>query len=235
VIDTGFEKDEDGNVVPIDPWKLLERGGSKGTKITSKFIKHADSFGFPDFPQGFSFWAWRTDVKQFQVDVVQNCTKTVNFIECHEKDTERMYQTKYLLSQKEVERLMELFDNITKKTNLLTMEQFMKNLYVFGINWPANRSTEDIPREFKKKMKDYFYEACEDDDNSSLSMDEFFLLFMRLQTKLDDLNDDLKEELKELHMSLNEEIKIEGEKKRDYIQRWRVEQLKLRTAMKKEN
>jgi len=84
-------------------------------------------------------------------------------------------------------------------------------------------------------MKDYFYEACEDDDNSSLSMDEFFLLFMRLQTKLDDLNDDLKEELKELHMSLNEEIKIEGEKKRDYIQRWRVEQLKLRTAMKKEN
>jgi len=84
-------------------------------------------------------------------------------------------------------------------------------------------------------MKDYFYEACEDDDNSSLSMDEFFLLFMRLQTKLDDLNDDLKEELKELKMEgLNEELKIEGEKP-DYIQRWRVDKLKLRTAMKKEN
>jgi len=41
--------------VPIDPWKSLARGGSKGTKITSKFIKHADTYGFPDFPQGFSF------------------------------------------------------------------------------------------------------------------------------------------------------------------------------------
>jgi len=229
VIDTGFEKDEDGNVVPIDPWKLLE-----GDEDNLEVHQTCRLVWVSRFSSG-SFWAWRTDVKQFQVDVVQNCTKTVNFIECHEKDTERMYQTKYLLSQKEVERLMELFDNITKKTNLLTMEQFMKNLYVFGINWPANRSTEDIPREFKKKMKDYLYEACEDDDNSSLSMDEFFLLFMRLQTKLDDLNDDLKEELKELKMEgLNEELKIEGEKP-DYIQRWRVDKLKLRTAMKKEN
>jgi len=237
VIEGGYERDDDGNVVPIDPWKSLVRGGSKGskgTKVTSKFIKHADKYGFPDFPQGFSFWAWRTDVKQFQVDVVQNCTKTVNFIECHEKDTVRMYQTKYLLSQKEVELLIEQFDKISNKTGFISWDQFMKSLTVFGLNWPHNKPEKDMPQEFVTTLRGYFDDVHEDNDNETLSMDEFFLLFMRLQLKLNDLNNLLKSKryLSWLRV-VNKDDYIFKNENDEQNKRWRVEKPKLEKLRKK--
>jgi len=185
VIDNGFERDkETGEIVTIDPWKYH---GTKGTKITSKFIKHADAYGFPDSPQGFSFWAWRTDVKQYQIEVTQNCTKTVNFIECHTKDTVRIYQTKYLLSQAEVDFMIDQFKRITKPSKVLNKSQFFNNLDVFGLNW--KKDIKYMPKEFRDTMIGYFNNVHEDYDNETLSMDEFFLLFMRIQLKLTYLNE----------------------------------------------
>jgi len=202
VLHEGFETDAEGKIieqaVKYEGENTFYRGGgSLGSKITSKFAKHARDYGFPEFPQGFSFWAWLTDVKQYQVDVKQNCTKTVHFATPFLDMVEvRAYQRRYLLSEKKVIALMDSFhnmDNITH-TDSLTLEELYYDLTVFGLNWPPYPDHKDFldpympPVNFADEMKKLFASVQMDDDGKYVSIDEFFLLFIRIQPRRELLN-----------------------------------------------
>jgi len=234
VLDGGFELDENGNIRPIKNRGLIGfLKNANGTKITSKFVKHGRLYGYPDFPQGFSFWAWRTDVKQFQVEVVQNCTKTVHFIQTHEKDDIRVYQMRYLLSEKDVISLKERFYDLSGGRGSISIKELMKDLSFFGLNWPPERNLVEVvtdtgklvgkmarksalltnavekvvrleetekvpvptklPKPIEIALKILFNQVQVSDDEGYLSIDEFFLLFMRAQPKIVKWNKILKE------------------------------------------
>jgi len=172
-------------------------------------------------------------VKQFQVEVVQNCTKTVHFIQTHEKDDIRVYQTRYLLSEKDVLSLKERFYELSGGRGSISIKELVKDLTFFGLNWPpelnlvevitdtgkmvgkaARKSaflsnmvekvahyeeTEKVPvptklpKPIEMALKILFNQVQVSDDEGYLSIDEFFLLFMRAQPKIEKWNKILKE------------------------------------------
>jgi len=119
---------------------------------------------------------------------------------------------------------MNQFKTISNNSIVLTKDQFMNNLTVFGINWSSGNSLKLMPMEFKRTIKDYFNSVHEDDDYETLSMDEFFLLFMRIQPKLDHLNKLLGESKK---VDKPNYIFDKDKDTNEFNARWRVE-LKLR-------
>jgi len=166
----------------------------KGSKITCKFIKHATTYGFPDFPNGTSFNAFLQVCSQYQVEAKRNCTKSIHLTSVSTMDIYQTYQRMFLMTHKEIDFLYKQFKRMLsrdKKTKIFSLspKELVNDLTVFGFNYPPEFE-DDEPNQ-KKNIKMFLenwrkeVEKIQlDEDTSSISFDAFLLLFVRSQTNL---------------------------------------------------
>jgi len=169
----------------------------KGSKITCKFIKHAKTYGFPEFPHGTSFWAFMQVCLQYQVDVKQYGTKSVNLttLSLSKIDTLRTYQKMFLMTKKEIDFLYSQFKRLDKDESLsISPHELLHDLTIFGFNYKKeeidaiphlSKNKKNNLEIFLKKWKEEVEKIQQlDKDTTRLSFEEFLLLFVRSQTNL---------------------------------------------------
>jgi len=165
----------------------------KGSKITNKFLKHATTYGFPEFPLGYSFWTFMQLCAQYNVELRQNCTKVVDLTTVDKMDNLRTYQKMFLMTRKEIEFLYEQFKRLdSSNTCSLSPKDLKKDLTVFGFNYPPeNRYFLDQEEKNDKRRflnlwnKEVKKILAIDSDTHKCSFDEFLLLFVRQQANLE--------------------------------------------------
>jgi len=130
---------------------------------------------------------------QYNVELRQNCTKTVDLTTVGKMDNLRTYQRMFMMTQKEINFLYEQFKRLDSK-NLFSLSKvdLLKDLTVFGYNYPPEyeyflelEEKENI-RIFLEKWDAEVTKILKiDKDTNRCSFDEFLLLFVRQQSNLD--------------------------------------------------
>jgi len=134
----------------------------------------------------------------------------------------------FLMTKKEVDFLYEQFKrmDIVTKTHSLSKKDLEKDMTVFGFNYPPEKSSDDLTPEenqkiniFLEKWGDEFKKIQHDDEEEdSISFDDFLLLFVRLQSNLDWNKKYLPPFYKEKSNYL-----LEGQSKKAIAIRWKPE------------
>jgi len=128
---------------------------------------------------------------QYNVELRQNCTKTVDLTTVGKMDNLRTYQKMFLMTQKEIDYLYDRFKECdTGKTYSLSPIDLKNNLTVFGYNYPPenlhgmSKKEKDDMQVFIKLWDAEVEKINIDEDTDHISFDEFLLLFVRQQSNL---------------------------------------------------